>query len=43
MKCSGGVGLVYCVMDEVQCRGRVGICVMDDIHCRGEVGILFDG
>ena len=26
------LGLVFCVKDEVQCMGRVGICVMDEVQ-----------
>ena len=39
-----GVGLVFCLNYEVQCRGRFRIlCIVDEVVCIGRVLILCDG
>ena len=40
IKYFAGVGFVFCGMDEVQCRGRVG---KGDVQCKGRVGMFCEG
>ena len=35
--------MVFCVMDEVKCRGGLVFCVKDEVQCRVRVGLLCDG